>query len=158
MNINFLNKKEKKHLLERLDRQYGIDSLKFLLTKNNNGKIRGFSGNLSKEEILNLSRISRIEGFGIYLFKEEFARIRINQDALCFFEEEIKKNIVELSEDKVRSWLKGQDLEIDEEIIEKTKNLEKDFLILKSKNYLIGCGKLSEAKINNFVPKERRLK
>ncbi len=158
MNINFLNKKEKKQLIERLKNQYGISKINFALCKNSSGKIRGFSGNLSKEEILTLSRTLRIEGFGLYLFKEDFARIRIGQDALYLFEKEIKKNIIELSEEKVRDWLKGQDLQIDEEILEKTKNLEKDFLILKSKKYFIGCGKLSENKINNFVPKERRLK
>jgi len=46
--------------------------------------------------------------------------------------------------------MKGNELEI--------KTGKKGFLIMKYKNNFLGCGKASELKIGNFIPKSRRLK
>ena len=46
--------------------------------------------------------------------------------------------------------MKGNELEI--------QTGKKGFLIIKYKNDFLGCGKASEPKITNFIPKNRRLK
>ena len=44
----------------------------------------------------------------------------------------------------------GQELNI--------KSGKKDFLVMKYEDNFLGCGKASEEKISNFIPKMRRLK
>jgi len=60
------------------------------------------------------------------------------------------KNIVEIDNDQVKQWLKGEDLEIKE-------NNYSGFLIIKHNNYFLGTGKFKDNKILNYVSKSRRV-
>ncbi|MCX6747325.1 MAG: hypothetical protein NTU63_04310, partial [Candidatus Pacearchaeota archaeon] len=62
----------------------------------------------------------------------------------------IKKNIIELDDLQAEEWFKGHDLEIKEQ--------NNGFKVLKYKDDFVGCGKLSNNRLTNFVPKERRIK
>jgi len=46
--------------------------------------------------------------------------------------------------------MKGQDLQI--------KTGKRGFFVMKYKDDFLGCGKASQEKIGNFIPKSRRLK
>ena len=46
--------------------------------------------------------------------------------------------------------MKGQDLQLSTDL--------KGFVIIKNKDNFLGCGKVAENKILNFIPKERRTK
>ena len=77
-----------------LFRSYGIEKLNFLLMKSGLDKIRGFTGNLSSEEIKLLKREINLEIVGSYLAKEEQDGIRLSFDAPNLLKPE--KNIVEI--------------------------------------------------------------
>lgn len=147
MTIEFAKNADKKKIMEKLEEQYGIDKMNYLLVKSGRDKIRGFTGSLSKEEILVLSRNINIEVIGLYLFKEENG-IRLSFDAPLLLD--AKKSIIEISDEQAESWLKGSDIFVEDK--------RHGFVILKNNQDFLGCGKASQGRIANFVPKERRIK
>lgn len=149
MRINFVKSSEKRKLLSTLNSEFGITEIPFLLIEAGKEKTRGFSGNMTKEEIQEINEIARIEIIGCYLFKKEKDEIRLGLDGTNIFSQQIDKNIFEISDSNVEKWMKGQDLEIEAEHGLKAVRNAGDFF---------GCGKSTGERIVNFVPKERRIR
>jgi len=143
-----LQSSQKKKIIKQLNEQYGITNLPYLLLQFGKEKIRLYSGNLSKEELLTLDKTLRIENIGLYFAKQQ-EEIRLTLDGLQLLKNQITKNILELNDHQTEEWLKGNDLDI---------QTLPSFKILKNDNEFIGCGKSTGQKITNFVPKERRIK
>ena len=150
MKIEFVRKGEKKKILELLKENYGIEKLPYLLIKSGKNKLRLFSGNLSKEEIKELSKIVFIEGIGLYFASFRNNEIRLTLDSLHLLKKQIK-DFIEISEKQLQEWFKGLSLDV------KDKKL-KGFVVLKHKEDFVGIGKASQGKIFNYLPKERRRK
>ncbi len=148
MNIHFIKSSEKKEIIEELKENFGIEELPFLLLESGREKIRGFTGSLSKEEILEFGQIAYVEGVGLYLLRREEA-LRMGFDATQILASQITKSIVDINEEQARNWLRGYDIEIQSPRGVVVVRFEKDFL---------GCGKSTGERIVNHVPKERRLK
>ena len=85
----------------------------------------------------------------MYVAREHEGGIRLTIDGVHFFKDSIIKNIIELSEEHMKQWMSGENLEI---------AAGKGFAILKHGDDLLGCGKSSGSVILNSVPKERRVK
>ena|SRR3989344_2075409 len=149
MKLQFLKSKEKRTLVEELEEQYGITELPYLLLETGKQKIRGFSGHLSKEEIVQLTRLTNIEIIGAYLINQKDQNARISFDAIQLFKEQITKNIIEINNQQLQLWLRGYDLEI---------QAPRGIVVLKYQEDLVGIGKSNTEKIFNYVPKERKLK
>ena len=150
MNIKIIKASEKKRILKKLEEQFGIKKLNFLLIQQGKDKIRGYTGTLSKDEILGLERQINIETIGTYLFKIQPDGLRLSLDACQIFSNQITKNIIKINDNQALEWLKGKDIDVHEP--------GKRFVVLENNNTLIGCGKLIENIVKNFVPKERRIK
>jgi len=150
MNIRFIKSSEKKRILQKLNEQFGIEKLPYLLIESGREKIRAFSGNLLKEEIKLLSRLVNIELIGIYLIKrEKDIDLRLSLDAIHLLKDQVKNNIIEINESQLNDWIRGNDLNI---------QAEKGIVIIRHKEDFIGCGKSNSQKIFNYIPKERRLR
>lgn len=164
MNLEFLNRTEKKELMEELNEKFGIHEINLLLMKQGKEKVRGFSGSLAKEDLIKIAREIRVEKIGLYLIKREEVKegrkagIRLSFDSTTsVFSMQINKNVVEINEEQKNLWLRGKSIETgDKDIKEKTD--AEDFPAIKYKDYFLGCGKLSQGRIANFVPKERRIR
>jgi len=150
MNIKFIEKSEKREIISKLEEQYGISELPYLLIMIGKEKIRAYSGSLSKVEIMQLGKSVNIELIGIYLMKIEKDGIRLSHDATSLLKDKITKNILDINDEQAKEWLKGDDIFTD--------NKNFGYFVLRNKGNLIGCGKLSQGRIVNFVPKERRIK
>jgi NOL1/NOP2/fmu family ribosome biogenesis protein len=148
MTLRFIRSSEKNRIVDDLNKQFGITKLPYLLLEAGKEKIRAFSGSLSKEEIIKLSKLSNIEIIGIYLLKKE-SDYRLSFDATHLLKEQIKKNIVEISDFEYQRWIRGHDLE---------KESPKNTVVISYKGDFVGCGKSNEKIIFNYVPKDRRLK
>jgi len=163
---------EKREIMKKLA-YYGINELPFLLIKSGKDKVRGYSGSLSLEEIRKLQKNSRVEIIGMYLFHEYPEEIRFSLDALHILKNQITKNIIELTNEQKDNWFRGEDILLDNKNqtkeIETSKNLgalgkeefksqEKGFKVIKHRDDLIGMGKLTDDRITNYLPKERRRK
>src|SRR3989344_1581071 len=142
---SFIRSSEKKRIIEKLNEQFGIEKIPYLLIESGREKIRAFSGHLSKEEILELTTITLIENIGIYFLNKE-DNFRLTLDAVHILKDQIKKNILEIDEVQLHDWLKGQDL---------IAQVPSGPVIIKFKDDFVGYGKSTETKIYNFIPKDR---
>ncbi|MBM3232961.1 hypothetical protein FJZ18_02215 [Candidatus Pacearchaeota archaeon] len=148
MKVHFIKSSEKKDIIEELREIYGIEELPFLLIETGKDKIRGFTGSLSKDEISELSKITFIEGIGLYLIRREES-LRLSFDATQLLNDQINKSALDVSEEQAIQWLKGNDLDI---------KCLRGIVVVMFENIPLGCGKSTGERIVNHVPKERRLR
>lgn len=153
MTIEILNKKQEQEILKKLNQQFGIKKFpeNSLLIQRGKEKIFLYNGDLNEKQIKNLEK-TNIEGIGVYIGKIEqsIEEIRLTIEATQIFKDQITKNIVEINQEQLETWMHGQELNL--------KTGKKGFVVIKYKNDFIGTGKASEEKITNFIPKNRRLK
>jgi NOL1/NOP2/fmu family ribosome biogenesis protein len=149
MNIRFIKSSEKRDILEELEDIYGIKELNYLLIETGKEKIRAYSGSLSKDEIMELSKLVNIEIIGMYLINKKDSLPRISFDASSLLRNQIVKNVVIINKDQYEKWIRGYDLEI---------SCSPGISILKFDNEVVGIGKSNNIKIFNYVPKERKIK
>lgn len=151
MRTKILNQNEKKEIENKLKEQFGIKEIQGMLVKRGEERIFIYQGNFNEKEIRKIEDIRiPIERLGIYFAKIINNELRLSIEGVHILKDQITKNIFELNEQQAEEWMMGQDLEI--------KTGKKGFLIIKYKEDFLGCGKASELKIGNFVPKSRRLK
>jgi len=150
MKFHYIKSSEKKKLLAQLKEQFGITKLPYLLIETGKEKVRGFSGNLTKEEIKALWNATNIEIIGMYLFKKEKReKLRLSLDASHILKNQITKNIFELSDKQLEDWIRGRDI---------TAEAPEGILAIKHNSDFIGNGLSTGQKIINHVPKERRIR
>ncbi|MEM3074515.1 MAG: hypothetical protein QW727_01065 [Candidatus Pacearchaeota archaeon] len=154
MKEEILNKTKKKKLIQKLGEDFGISHLNYLIIKSGKDKYRIYSGSLSKEELNTLAKNTQIELIGTRLGTWEKDGFRISFDSLNIPEikNEIKKNIVEISDEKVKNWLKGEDLQVINNITPNTK-----FVVIKNKDDFLGLAR-NQGFLKNYIPKYRRIK
>ena len=149
MNVHFIKSKEKKELIQELEKFYGITELPYLLIETGKKKIRAFSGSFTKEDMLELAKITNVEVIGMYIISKKDEDARISFDSLSILKKHITKNIIEIEESQLNQWIRGHDLDIPK---------QKGVIVLKHKDDLVGVGKSNGEKIFNYVPKERKIK
>jgi NOL1/NOP2/fmu family ribosome biogenesis protein len=148
--MKFLNSKQKKLIKEGLKETYGITELKdYLLIEFGKKRLRAFSGNLTREEISQLSQITNIELIGMYLINQKDDDLRLNFDAVSLLRDQITKNVLEIDKKHLEMWFRGYDLEL---------KCPRGIIVLKFQAELVGIGKSNTEKIFNYVPKERKLR
>ena len=146
MKYKILNSKEKKRIVSMLKEQYGYDQkFSYVLLQNQVGRIY-----IVNEEVfsLDLDKL-RINSFGTYFGTEEGDAIRLSIEGSQLIGSLCKKNVAEISKDLVKVWLFGSDLEVEGDF--------KGFVVVKSGSDFLGCGRFSNDKIHNFIPKTRRI-
>lgn len=148
MNIRFIKSPEKREIVEQLNTQFGISELRPLLIESGKEKIRGYTGSLNKDEIIEIAQLANVESIGLYMIKKEHD-LRLSFDALHLLKEQISKNVIKINEEEYNLWIRGFDLPI---------KAQKGTLAISYNNDFIGCGKSDGEKIINHVPKERRLR
>ncbi|MBU3940995.1 MAG: hypothetical protein KKH88_03660 [Nanoarchaeota archaeon] len=140
-----MNSKEVNRVLKQLKEQFDIDFPKdYYFFKNNKGRIFLISKRLKD---INLDKV-RVNELGLYFATIEKDGIRLSIEGSQLLKD-AKKNVIELTEEQFLEWLKGFDIELEDE--------REGYMIVKYKNYYCGSGKLKEKKLNNFVPKSRRI-
>ncbi len=148
--LKIFSQKEKENIIEKLKQQLGVTKVNGIFVKKGTERLFLFQGDLTQKQIHNLEQTIPIERVGIYFGKIIHDEIRLSIDGVQLLKNQITKNIFELDKEQAELWMKGNELEI--------KTGKKGFLIMKYKNNFLGCGKASELKIGNFIPKSRRLK
>jgi len=151
--MNFLkifSQKEKENIIEKLKQQFGVTKVNGIFVQRGTERLFLFQGTITQKQIHNLERTIPIERVGIYFGKFQNSEVRLSIEGVHLLKNQITKNIFELNKEQTELWMKGNELEI--------QTGKKSFLIMKYKNDFLGCGKASELKIGNFIPKSRRLK
>lgn len=152
-NLHILNKTEREEILQKLENQFGINEIPGILIKKGKERIFLFQGEISEKEILEFDSVCVIERVGVYIGKifEPTEEIRLSLEGTQIFKKYISKDVFEISsQEDYEKWMNGQELQIETGL--------KGMIIIKYNDEFLGCGKASEKKIGNFIPKNRRLK
>ncbi|MEM3091476.1 MAG: hypothetical protein QXX55_01110 [Candidatus Pacearchaeota archaeon] len=150
MRIKILSKSEKNKILKKLEEQFGIKEINGKVIMLGKERLFLFTGDLDEKQIKIFEDSAQIEKIGIYFAKIIKDEIKLSIEGTQIFASQINKNIIEVNEQQAKEWMSGADLYI------KTEKL--GFVIIKYGDDFLGCGRASENKIGNFVPKARRLK
>ena len=150
LNIHFLNSKENKEILEMLKDQFGIEEklpYVFLI----NAKERIF---LVKREVgdINFNEF-RIDTLGMYFGEKYKSQIRLSIEGCQLIGKSAKRGIIDLNEDQMLAWMRGQDITMDI-----TADLQGKFVIVQYQDDILGCGKWRDGILYNYVSKSRTLK
>nr|MDO8079581.1 hypothetical protein [Candidatus Freyarchaeota archaeon] len=129
---------------EMIEEQFGA-KINFKLQEAGKRKVYAYREytNLEKQPI-------EIIHYGVYFGKlDEGGEIRLSIEGSQLIGKKAKKNIIEIDHDKAVKWMKGENLKVESKA--------QGYVILKWKNYYLGCGKLKNGTIKNYVPKDRRI-
>ena len=159
-----LKAKKKKLIAEASD--LGLTKNPELLIRTGKDRIRAYSGNLSKEEIMDIWKILPIEGVGLYVGRENIDRhgvreVRLTVDALHTWKSQIDKKIIVLDEEQEELWFRGKNIAFTESQVKEFGKMSGFFAVKSSDSKdFIGTGKVGEKgeTLFSFLPKERRRK
>jgi NOL1/NOP2/fmu family ribosome biogenesis protein len=158
MRIEVLSRARRKAILEEFGK-FGVSDVDETLIMTGSEKIRAFSGDLDREEIMALWRVLPVEGIGLYVGKDSFNRkrnsheVRLTLDGLHVWKDRVEDRIVDLDEGQEREWFLGRDVELRED-----QKVENGFVVVKAGVDFVGVGKVGNegTMLFGFLPKERR--
>ena len=146
-NLKILNSKEIKHIIALLEEHFGFNKkLDYAFLMNNKNRIFLIDKDFA---MINSEKI-RINTIGLYFGEINGQDIRLSIEGSQLIGKDCTKNIIDLDETFAREWLHGIDISYDYK--------DRGFVILRSGNDFIGCGKAVDKKILNYIPKNRRVK
>jgi NOL1/NOP2/fmu family ribosome biogenesis protein len=148
--LKILNKKEIKPIFEFIKDHWNIDDLSFL---DDYGFLLNDKDNIyiAKREIFDLDLSSlRINTIGLYFGEVKNEEFRLSIEGSQMIGKYAKDNVLELTREESRDWLRGYDLDKESEL--------KGFVLVKYNDDFMGTGRIKEGRVLNFVPKSRRLK
>ena len=134
----------KELIADYLERQFGVnrgDFFRLNLEFEERGKRRVYAFKRCPLEVPTYH-------YGLYFGTLEENGIRLSIEGAFIVGRIAKKNVIELDDDMAMAWMSGRDLELP----------VRGYVILKWRNYFLGCGKGNGKIVKNYVPKERRLK
>ncbi len=146
MELHILNSKEKKNLSKLIKKQFDCDfKFNYEVFINTKNKIFILNKDVSK---INLDEL-RINSLGLYFGELSRGELRLSIEGSQLIGPLAKNNILELDYDQAIKWMKGEDFDIDTNLL--------GFVIIKNKDDFLGCGRIVNNKLLNYVPKERRV-
>lgn len=172
-NLTILNSKQLKQIKQLLKDQFNavFDFSKYATLISPKNKIYIANKGIFTDKDLNLNKL-RINSIGMYFAHLKNNELRLSIEGSQLIGPIAKKNIVELTEKELEQWIQGYDLDKPtktnppathpcqdkqkDQSINKPNN--NSFIIVKHNNDYIGCGKVKDNKILNYVPKTRRIR
>jgi len=155
-NLKILNTRDVKHILEKLEAQFGYTKergeLDFIFLMNKDNRIYLLSKDVGQIDIETL----RIDSMGMYFGELYNESVRLSIEGAQIIAKDATKGIVYIDRDQMLSWIKGSDIPFDE-------NPGNSFIIvayhdeITGKDDILGCGKYKDGKIMNYVSKSRKL-
>ena len=145
-NLKILNSKEVKNIYKLLESQFGFkEKLDFVFLLSSKDKIYIINRDI---EYIDLEKI-RINALGLYFASFVIDGLRLSIEGSQIIGPKAKHHVLKLRDLAFEMWLKGLDFKIETE--------EKGYMIVKHDNDFVGCGKVKEGTLLNYVPKARRL-
>jgi NOL1/NOP2/fmu family ribosome biogenesis protein len=146
--INILNAKEIKAIREKLDIEFGFsDELPYHFILNTKNNLYIIDRSLQEDHIKNL----RIDTIGLYFGELYNNELRLSIEGSQIIGPKAKKNILDISDEEVTQWMKGDDIELGTDA-------PAGFVLIKNKDDYLGCGKIIQGKLRSFISKARKLK
>lgn len=123
-----------------LEEQFGIRRLPFQLEERGKGRFYAFTCDFEGSHHR-----------GIYFGTLERGSFRLSIDGAALAGKLATRNVVEVGDEEAERWMRGEDIDVEnaEEI--------RGYVLIKWRNFFIGCGRGDGTKIKNFVAKNRRI-
>ena len=147
MRQEFVRSKELKEFTKLIEEQWGAVPDLFSKVAFAKSKERIYMVNRDLDRI-DLEQL-RINNVGIYIAEVKNTQVRLSIEGAQIIGPVATRNVHEISEDQLKEWLKGNDVEVDGDY--------DGFVILRCGDDFVGSGKFKEGTIFNYVPKARRL-
>ncbi|MBW2992217.1 hypothetical protein KY345_03295 [Candidatus Woesearchaeota archaeon] len=145
-NLKFLKSKQIKQILKLIEEQWGFSSeLDYTFLINTKGDIFIVNRDIEKIEFEKL----RINNLGLYFAEYRNNELRLGIEGSQIIGKNAKKGILEIDDDQLKRYMKGEELEIEKE--------DTGFLLIKNNDDFFGCSKIKNNKLLNFFPKSRRI-
>ncbi len=180
--MNFMKAKEVKDLLGRIEKHWGCELKnfykKYIFVRSEKDRIY-----LANKEVMHMDFAKlRVNSIGLYFAQVKEDQFRLSVEGSQMIGKIATKNVVEVSQEQAKQWFRGEDVEEFEKPSENSQTPHKSalntdaknsyskpsvdvnllenngFVILKYKTDFVGCGKVKEGKILNFLSKIRRVK
>ncbi|MBR9700800.1 hypothetical protein GOV11_02960 [Candidatus Woesearchaeota archaeon] len=148
--MKVLNSKERKRVRQDLEAQYGFSGdLDYgMLLKEKKQKISLIT---KKIDEITLDGV-RVDTLGMYFAAYFNGKLRLSIEGSQMIGDSCSKNVVDISKKQMQGWIQGEKLEAEE-----FDNLpdEGSFVIIRHEKDYIGCGKVSQGAVTNYIPKSR---
>jgi NOL1/NOP2/fmu family ribosome biogenesis protein len=145
--LSFLNSHELREINAALEKQWGTELSKdyaYVLRKD--GDLFMVNRDVDRVDLAKLN----INSLGLYIGEFRGGEFRPGIEGSQLFGPLAKRNVVSISKEQLAKWLAGEELDIDADA--------SGYILLKHENDFVGCGRLVEGKLSNFVPKVRRVR
>lgn len=148
--IKTLTQHETEKIRKQLNEQFGISEIPGKIIAWGKDRLFLFTGEAGDKELEKIQHSAPIEKIGVYFAKIINDEIKLTIEGTQALSSQITKGIFNLDSRQAEEWMMGRELNI--------KTGLKGFIAIKHKDDFLGCGKASQEKITNFIPKPRRLK
>lgn len=147
-NLHILNSREVRSLLGQLEKQYGcVLELDYVFLQSDKDKIFIINRDI---EMIDFEQL-RINSLGLYFCEiSKGGELRLTMEGSQLVGRYARKNVAELSEEQVRTYFRGQEVDWN------NPTDGQPFLILKFWNDFFGAAKCKDGKILNYLPKIHR--
>jgi len=153
-NAKLINSKERKHLLQQLEVQFGCDCAFLkeyaIFYQENQGRIMIAPQTILDEDLQTL----RVDSLGLYIGTQlPNNEIRLSIEGSQLIGPHATKNVIELDDREFGKWIRGN-------VVEKETDIH-GFVLLKHNDDFCGCGKpvrdekTNVISIHNYIPKTR---
>ena len=145
--LKILKSKEIKEIVRLLGQEFGFagDLKAYAVLRNTKDKMY-----LVNREIATIPLDALgIDSVGMYFGEVMDHGIRLSIEGSQLIGKQCKKNVIEIDAAVMRTWLKGQDIEI--------AGQHQGYVLLKCGKEFLGCGRYKEGKVLNYIPKARRI-
>jgi len=146
--LKFLSRREMKPYLKFIQEQWGADVSDFPDAYVMIQRRKDF--NLLSHDITLFDFTPlRINSAGVYFGEFHREELRLSIEGSQLVGPRATKNVIQLDDAHAKLWMTGNDFEFKTDC--------EGFVLVKHNNDFIGCGKIIENRLLNFVPKSRRL-
>ncbi|MBC8494835.1 hypothetical protein H8D36_01645 [archaeon] len=144
--LKILNSKEQKNIRKLLKEEFGFEeTLEYVFLINNKQRVYIINRDIERVDLETL----RIDAMGLYFGTLEGGGLRLSIEGSQIIGPKANKNILEINDKQFELWLKGVDFEIETTLL--------GFVLVKYEKEFVGCGRIKNDVLMNFVPKARRL-
>ncbi|MBS3106713.1 hypothetical protein J4419_03560 [Candidatus Woesearchaeota archaeon] len=145
--LSILNARQVRGILANLKERFGFEGkLEYVFLLSDKERIYIVNPEIAR---LPLDKL-RVNTFGMYFGEWKRGEARLSIEGSQLIGPRCSKNVLELDEERMKLWLRGYDVPLS--------YLDRGFVILRHETDFLGCARALEGKLQNFVPKNRRVK
>ncbi len=146
LSLVVLNSRGTKPLLNYLRERFGVElSTSYAFFKSHKGRIYLITRDIERVSFSTLPIIS----LGFYFCTEEKDGYRLSFDGALFIANLVKRNVITLENNQMELWMRGENFPY---------TYGDGYVLVKYGEDCVGCGKVKDNTMVNFVPKSRRVK